>query len=463
LWDVRSGKDLRGFEGHSLGINSLALCPDKRRLATGSDDHTVRVWDLETGNELLPGVTVPAKADKGAFVVLGGDGVAERKFETFDEAVVAADHGDVLEIRGDGPFETDGVVVRGRALTIRAAPGYQPVLSLSARGRDKNRAVFDGYSAPLTMEGLTLQRIGSSPTEAGALIYTETSPLRFANCRFVVKDNNAVAVWGHLSSTMDVRNCAFVGSRVAVIFVPPPKEGTLSVNNCLLATWSGVGFNYADQVHQADIRLTRNTFAGGIAVPFGIGTVPEFVTSGSRPEAKRFRVEAENNIFAVTESPFLALPHAKEWREKPLAAGAIKTLVADLVEWRDRRNLYPPTVPFMMQQRPLPTGWGPLEPLVGSDQLAEWRKFAGPDAATLCGAARFAGGDVGAQASPRAIPERVLPKHFRLLPQSPGSRAGKDGRDLGADVDLVGPGEAYERWKKTPEYQQWLKETGQKQ
>jgi hypothetical protein len=24
------------------------------------------------------------------------------------------------------------------------------------------------------------------------------------------------------------------------------------------------------------------------------------------------------------------------------------------------------------------------------------------------------------------------------------------------DVDLVGPGPAYERWKKTPEYQRWL-------
>ena len=28
-------------------------------------------------------------------------------------------------------------------------------------------------------------------------------------------------------------------------------------------------------------------------------------------------------------------------------------------------------------------------------------------------------------------------------------------------VVLVGPGRAYERWKKTPEYQQWLKDTKQ--
>jgi hypothetical protein len=45
-----------------------------------------------------------------------------------------------------------------------------------------------------------------------------------------------------------------------------------------------------------------------------------------------------------------------------------------------------------------------------------------------------------------------------LRPDSAGYRAGKD---LGADVDLVGPGPAYERWKKTPDYQQWLKDTKQ--
>jgi hypothetical protein len=34
------------------------------------------------------------------------------------------------------------------------------------------------------------------------------------------------------------------------------------------------------------------------------------------------------------------------------------------------------------------------------------------------------------------------------------------GRDLGADVDAVGPGAAYEAWKGTADYQKWLKVTG---
>src|SRR5205823_9919691 len=50
---------------------------------------------------------------------------------------------------------------------------------------------------------------------------------------------------------------------------------------------------------------------------------------------------------------------------------------------------------------------------------------------------------------------------FRLHPQSAGRGAGPDGRDLGADVELVGPGQAYEKWKATPAYQQWLTDTNQ--
>jgi hypothetical protein len=55
----------------------------------------------------------------------------------------------------------------------------------------------------------------------------------------------------------------------------------------------------------------------------------------------------------------------------------------------------------------------------------------------------------------------VKPDDFRLRADSAGYKAGPDGKNLGADVDLVGPGAAYERWKQTPEYQQWLKETEQ--
>jgi hypothetical protein len=45
----------------------------------------------------------------------------------------------------------------------------------------------------------------------------------------------------------------------------------------------------------------------------------------------------------------------------------------------------------------------------------------------------------------------------RLDPAMLGYGAGPGGTDLGADEALVGPGEVYQRWTKTPEYHEWRK------
>jgi hypothetical protein len=93
--------------------------------------------------------------------------------------------------------------------------------------------------------------------------------------------------------------------------------------------------------------------------------------------------------------------------------------------------------------------------------LAGWKRLWGvQDTESLEGRPRFQGGDPFARST--YAPERLTPADFRLRPDSAGKGAGAGGRDLGADVELVGPGPAYERWKKTPEYQQWLKNTARK-
>jgi WD40 repeat protein len=37
------------LEGHMRSVNSVAFSHNGRRLASGSDDETVRIWDAETG------------------------------------------------------------------------------------------------------------------------------------------------------------------------------------------------------------------------------------------------------------------------------------------------------------------------------------------------------------------------------------------------------------------------------
>lgn len=56
LWDIASGKTLRMFRGHRGGITSLALAQDATVFATSSDDRTVRLYDIETGESRVMGV-----------------------------------------------------------------------------------------------------------------------------------------------------------------------------------------------------------------------------------------------------------------------------------------------------------------------------------------------------------------------------------------------------------------------
>jgi WD40 repeat protein len=38
--------------GHKLWVQSVAFSPDGRRLASGSHDNTIKVWDPATGQQL---------------------------------------------------------------------------------------------------------------------------------------------------------------------------------------------------------------------------------------------------------------------------------------------------------------------------------------------------------------------------------------------------------------------------
>ena len=137
-----------------------------------------------------------------------------------------------------------------------------------------------------------------------------------------------------------------------------------------------------------------------------------------------------------------------------LEPAADERALLHLIQWRGARNLFATASTTVRWT----SDWQPL-PAHGPKSLDEWKQFWGAaESDSLEGQIKFQGGNLLAQTG--AEIDRLTPDDFRLREDSPGYRAGPDGKDLGADVDLVGPGPAYERWKKTPEYQEWRKQTG---
>ena len=53
VWDAQTGQVLLNLKGHTEQVRGVAFSADGNRLASASDDNTVKVWDAQTGQELF--------------------------------------------------------------------------------------------------------------------------------------------------------------------------------------------------------------------------------------------------------------------------------------------------------------------------------------------------------------------------------------------------------------------------
>jgi WD40 repeat protein len=52
LWDINTGKHIQTLRGNSGLVYSVTFSCDGSTLTSGSNDHTIRIWDIKTGREL---------------------------------------------------------------------------------------------------------------------------------------------------------------------------------------------------------------------------------------------------------------------------------------------------------------------------------------------------------------------------------------------------------------------------
>jgi hypothetical protein len=303
-------------------------------------------------------------------------------------------------------------------------------------------------------------------------VHSKQAPLHVANCRFV--QNGGASLRGD-TLACSVRHCEFTGTPSGPPYVDAAlsNNGTITLENNLFRGLNnqmafGTSCERSD-VRDVVIHLNHNTMVGDVSIAPGFDIVPNSAGPGAAPDRQPVRMHVSANLFfpchpGNSACCHLTLPDWTREDAKPLSAEEAERLLQRLIAWREERNLYGKGIRFAIIARPKVPGRPERginnEALPSGRTLSEWQRlWKAGDSGSAEGVIKYEGGNLLAKMM--SAPERVTPADFRLRPDSAGYRAGKDGKDLGADVDLVGPGPAYERWKKTPDYQQWLKETGQ--
>jgi hypothetical protein len=143
--------------------------------------------------------------------------------------------------------------------------------------------------------------------------------------------------------------------------------------------------------------------------------------------------------------------------EQDLPDADVLGLWRGMFRWTENSNLYDLKCGYGAVSANIGGKYGPHRvPLPDLEKWHAFWKIQGSKSSE--GEAVFENGDRAHQVTKVDL-TTLQPADFRLAPGSPGKGAGPGGKDIGADVDFVGPGPAYEKWKTTKEYEAWRKQT----
>jgi hypothetical protein len=370
---------------------------------------------------------------KKAFVVLARDGKAEQAFPTLKDAVEKAQSGDSIEICGDGPFPTEPINLDSKKLTIRAAAGRRPVISLDPAFRNVERTLIASNTS-LVLEGLDIRTDSKAAHNCHLIAVGEPSSLIVRHCR-LVSTGAGFPIVAHHSPMVEIWNTEVIGASKNPVHWAFPSRGKMLLEQSILTGTYGLACSVRSvPVEELFLNVRACTIVGENAL--GVGWYPQSAKPKSRPS---FTVDFSGNVLHAKSHLVGLWDEGKtpEWTRVALD-------FLSCWKWKDGTNLLGPARPFLLlQQKPYPEDKPVRFP---EDWKAFWKSESVPG---IVGEPRFAGVDPLALTPEARV--SLSAADYRLADGSPG-------KGLGADVDKVGPGKPYDEWKKTPEYKKWCEE-----
>ena len=211
------------------------------------------------------------------------------RFDTFPEALRAAESGDTIRVEADGPFRLPHIEI-SKTLTIEAGAGYTPVFQYdigynddgtrSRPSRDPDvRHMLRVSAGELTLEGLKLEM---DPPAVGkivewAAIELTGGSLRMLNCS--ISEGNKKGMAGILLTqpgSIAIRNSTLVGGRAAIELVAKGKQEIQLDNTLLFSNRVMAVLNDAqpDDSAELTIHLADCILQGDDAFDFDAVTTP---------------------------------------------------------------------------------------------------------------------------------------------------------------------------------------------
>jgi WD40 repeat protein len=145
IWDMETGECQRTLKGHSGEVNRVAIMPDGRKLLSPSDDQTIRVWNYPSGKleRVLTGHTSVVRTvvpfANGQHILSGSDG-NDCSFKIWDiDTGVCIKTIQVNQTVWSADINLDG--------TVAAIGGHEGRLTLWDLNTDECNAVLNGHSS----------------------------------------------------------------------------------------------------------------------------------------------------------------------------------------------------------------------------------------------------------------------------------------------------------------------------